>query len=132
MRRRTIRNHVLSVQIDANCWLILESMGCHVWNLRVVGPEPLERELLDLTVREAAAPAVVLSSDHFKDFNPCVIVPASPQWRHALLMDEVDSARRRHAQCGDIDSSRCAGISEDLPIASIKDRTFSSRTYLPR
>ena len=33
---------IFSIKIDPKRWLILETKGRHDWNLRVVGPEPLD------------------------------------------------------------------------------------------
>ena len=50
MPRSLIRVRIFSAQIDPERWLILERKGRHNWKLRVVCPEPLNAELVELTV----------------------------------------------------------------------------------
>ena len=85
MPRSLIRVRIFSAQIDPERWLILELKGRHDWNLRVVGPEPLNAELVELTVREAMDQALSIAKVHFKvhfrDMNPRVTVAPFQRWR---------------------------------------------------
>jgi hypothetical protein len=87
MRRGFIQDRIFSTKIDPERWLILEQKGVHNWNLRVVGPEPLNVELVELTGREARDRAVSMAKEHFKDVNPRVIVPRFQRWRMALFVE---------------------------------------------
>jgi len=56
MSSRLIRQ-MLSAKIDPERWLVLIKKGLHYWNFRVVGPEPLDVELVGLTDQEAETKA---------------------------------------------------------------------------
>jgi hypothetical protein len=87
MRRGFIREQILSTKIDPERWLVLERKGRHSWNLRVVGPEPLNAELVELTGSEAKEQAVSMAKGHFRDVNPRVRIPRSQQWEVVLFVE---------------------------------------------
>jgi hypothetical protein len=87
MSRCIIFEQIFSTTIDRERWLILELKGRHNWTLRVVGPEPLCADLVELTVREAKDQAVAMAKEHFKGVNPRVIVAPFQQWRKALFVE---------------------------------------------
>jgi hypothetical protein len=89
MPRGFIREQIFSTKIDPKRWLILETKGRHDWNLRVVGPEPLVVDLVELTDREAKKWAVSLAKVHFRRVNPRVIVARFQQWREALFVERI-------------------------------------------
>ena len=86
MPSRLIRQ-MLSAKIDPERWLVLIKRGLHQWNLRVVGPEPLDVELVELTDQEAKNHALSMANEHFRAVNPRVIIPRFQQWRVALSVD---------------------------------------------
>jgi hypothetical protein len=86
MPSRLIRQ-IFSVKIDPERWLVLLKNGLRRWNLRVVGPEPLDVELVELTDHEAKNRALSMASEHFSTVNPKVTIPRSQQWRVALSTD---------------------------------------------
>ena len=85
MPSRLIRQ-MFSVKIDPERWLVLIKKGLHRWNLRVVGPEPLDVELVDLTDHEAKNHALSAANEHFRTVNPKVIIPRFQQWRIAMIL----------------------------------------------
>ena len=88
MPRRLIRVRIFSAQTDPERWLILELKGRHDWNLRVVGPEPLNAELVELTVHEAMDQALSMVKVHFRDMNPRVTLAPFQRWREALFVEQ--------------------------------------------
>ena len=52
MPRGFIQEQIFSTMIDPERWLVLETKGRHDWNLRVVGPEPLDVDLVELTAQK--------------------------------------------------------------------------------
>ena len=84
MLRRFIRDEIFSVKIDPERWLVLIKKGLHNWNLRVVGPEPLDVDLLELSDHEAKDQALSVAAEHFKAVNPRVVISRIQQWRLAL------------------------------------------------
>jgi len=91
MPRGFIREQIFSIMIDRERWLVLETRGHHDWNLRVVGPEPLDVDLVELTTPQAKRRAVVLAKEHFRNANPRVIVARLQQWREALFVEHAYS-----------------------------------------
>ena len=87
MPRRLIREQIFSTMIDPERWLVLETKGRHDWNLRVVGPEPLYADRVELTAREAKDWAVSMAEEHFRNVNPRVIVARFQRWREALFVE---------------------------------------------
>ena len=87
MLKGFIREQIFSTQLDRERWLILETNGRHDWNLRVVGPEPFEADLVDLTAPVAKDRALAIAKEHFKNVNPRVIVQRFQQWRKALFVE---------------------------------------------
>jgi hypothetical protein len=87
MPKGFIREQIFSMKIDPKCWLILETKGFHDWNLRVVGPEPLEAYRVKLTVREAMDWAMSLAKEHFGNVNPRVMVAQLQRWREAVFVE---------------------------------------------
>jgi len=81
----------ISLMIDRERWLVLETKDRHDWNLRVVGPEPLDVDLLELTTPQAKRRAVALAKEHFRNANPRVIVARLQQWREALFVEHAYS-----------------------------------------
>jgi hypothetical protein len=81
---RFIQREIFSVKIDPERWLVLMKKGFHDWNLRVLGPEPLDVELLKLTDHEAKCEALTLAQKHFRAVNPGVKIPRFQRWRLAL------------------------------------------------
>jgi hypothetical protein len=88
MPKGFIREQIFSMKIDPKRWLILATKGRHDWNLRVVGPEPLNVDLVELTDREAMDWAISLAKVHFRKVNPRVIVARFQQWREALFVEQ--------------------------------------------
>ena len=78
---------MLSAKIDPERWLVLMKRGLHRWNFRVVGPEPLDVELVELTDQEAKNHALSMAKEHFRTVNPRVIIDQFQQWRIALSVD---------------------------------------------
>jgi hypothetical protein len=78
---------IFSMKIDPKRWLILETKGRHDWNLRVVGPEPLDVYRVKLTVREAKDWAISIAKEHFRNVNPRVIVAQFQRWREAVFVE---------------------------------------------
>jgi hypothetical protein len=78
---------MLSAKIDPERWLVLIKSGLNPWNLRVVRPEPLDVELVELTDQEVKNHALSRANEHFRTVNPRVIVPRFQQWRVALSVD---------------------------------------------
>jgi hypothetical protein len=91
MPRGFIREQIFSTIIDRERWLVLETKGHHDWNLRVVGPEPLDVDLVELTAQEAKDWAVALAKEHFRNVNPRVIVRRFQRWREALFVERAYS-----------------------------------------
>ena len=91
MPRGCIREQIFSIMIDRERWLVLETKGQHDWNLRVVGPEPLDVDLVELTAQEAKDWAVALAKEHFRNVNPRVLIERFQQWREALFVERVYS-----------------------------------------
>ena len=87
MPRGFIREQIFSMKVDPKRWLILETKGRHDWNLRVIGPEPLEDYLVESTVREAKDWAISRAKEHFRNVNPRVIVAQFQRWREAVLVE---------------------------------------------
>jgi hypothetical protein len=83
MLRRFIWEEIFSAKIDAERWLVLIKKGLHNWNLRVVGPEPLNVDLVELTSDEARDEALSIAKEHFKAVNPRVVISRIQQWRLA-------------------------------------------------
>jgi hypothetical protein len=79
------REHMFSMKIDPERWLVLIKKGLHNWNLRVVGPEPLDVELVKLTGSQAKDRAVLMAAKHFKAVNPRVVISRIQQWRLAMF-----------------------------------------------
>ena len=88
MPRGFIREQIFSMKIDPKRWLILETKGLHDWNLRVVGPEPLEVYRVKLTVREAKDWAISMAREHFRKVNPRVIVAQFQRWQEAVFVEQ--------------------------------------------
>ena len=70
---------------------MLETRGHRDWNLRIVGPEPLDVDLVELTAQEAKDWAVALAKEHFRNVNPRVLVARLQQWREALFVERAYS-----------------------------------------
>jgi len=87
MPKGSLREQIFSTKIDPKRWLILETKGRHDWNLRVIGPEPLEDYLVESTVREAKDWAISRAKEHFRNVNPRVIVAQFQRWREAVLVE---------------------------------------------
>jgi hypothetical protein len=85
---RLIRQ-MLSAKVDPERWLVLIKRGLDHWNFRVVGPEPLDVELVASTDHEAKNQALSVAQQHFRAVNPKVIVPRFQQWRTALSADQM-------------------------------------------
>lgn len=85
---RLIRQ-MLSAKVDPERWLILIKSELNHWNFRVVGPEPLDVELVALTGHEAKNHALSMAQQHFRAVNPKVVVPRFQQWRTALSADRM-------------------------------------------
>jgi hypothetical protein len=94
MRERFRREEMFSFKIDPERWLVLITKGLHNWNLRVVGPEPLNVDLVDLTDQEAQGQALSLATKHFEAVNPKVVISRIQQWRLALSSEQACSATR--------------------------------------
>ena len=84
-----IIRQMLSAKIDPERWLILIKKGLHRWNLRVVGPEPLDVELVELTDQHAKNQALSIASEHFKTTNPRIVIPRFQEWRIAMSADRT-------------------------------------------
>jgi hypothetical protein len=78
---------MLSAKIDPERWLVLIKRGLHHWNFRVVGPEPLDVEMEELTDQDAKNHALSMAKEHFRAVNPKVRIPRFQQWRTALSAD---------------------------------------------
>ena len=87
MPKRFTRDQIFSMKVDPERWLVLETTGVRDWNLRIVGPEPLEAERLELNVFEAKNWAVSMAKEHFRRVNPRVIITRFQQWREALFVE---------------------------------------------
>ena len=85
---RLIRQ-MLSAKVDPERWLVLIKRGLNHWNFRVVGPEPLEAELVALTDHEAKNHALLMAQQHFRAVNSKVVVPRFQRWRTALSADRM-------------------------------------------
>jgi hypothetical protein len=88
MSSRLIRQ-MLSAKIDPERWLVLIKRGLHYWDFRVVGPEPLDVELVGLTDHEAETKALSMAKEHFRTVNPKVLIPRFQRWRTALSADRM-------------------------------------------
>jgi len=91
MPRGFIREQIFSIMIDRERWLVLETKERHHWNLRVVGPEPLDVDLVELTAQQAKDRAVALAKEHFRNVNPRVLIERFQQWREALFVERAYS-----------------------------------------
>ena len=91
MPRGFIREQIFSTMIDPERWLVLETRGRHDWNIRLVGPEPFDVDLVELTAQEAKDWAVSMAKEHFRNVNPRVIVARFQQWREALFVERCYS-----------------------------------------
>jgi hypothetical protein len=80
---------MLSAKIDPERWLILIKRGLNNWNFRVVGPEPLDVEMVALNDREAKNRALSMAQQHFRAVNPKIAVPRFRQWHTALSADRM-------------------------------------------
>jgi len=87
MPRGFIREQIFSIMIDRERWLVLETKGHRDWKLRIVGPEPLDVDLVELTAQEAKDWAVALAKEHFRNVNPKVLIARLQQWREALFVE---------------------------------------------
>jgi hypothetical protein len=85
MSRDFVREHMFSMKIDPERWLVLIKRGLNNWNLRVVGPEPLD--LVKLTGSQAKDRAVSMAAEHFKAVNPRVVISRIQQWRLAMFSE---------------------------------------------
>ncbi len=63
-------NKCFLTKIDPERWLVLMKKGLHDWNLRVIGPEPLDVDLADMTVCQAQECSLSMATEHFKAVNP--------------------------------------------------------------
>jgi hypothetical protein len=88
MSTRLIRQ-MLSAKVDPERWLVLIKRGLNHWNFRVVGPEPLDVELVALTDHEAKNHALSMAQQHFREVNPKVVVTRFQRWRTALSADRM-------------------------------------------
>lgn len=88
MPMRLIRQ-MLSAKVDPERWLVLIKRGLSHWNFRVVGPEPLDVELVAFTDHEAQKHALSMAQQHFRAVNPKIVVPRFQQWRTALSADRM-------------------------------------------
>jgi hypothetical protein len=70
---------------------VLETKGHYDWNLRIVGPEPLDVDLVRLTAQEAKDWAVALAKEHFRKANPRVLIERFQHWREALFVERAYS-----------------------------------------
>jgi len=89
--RGFIREQIFSIMIDRERWLVLETRGHRDWNLRIVGPEPFDVDLVELTAQGAKDRAVALAREHFRNVNPRVIIARFQQWREALFVERAYS-----------------------------------------
>ena len=87
MLRRLIREEMFSAKIDPERWLVLMKKGLRNWNLRIVGPEPLDVDLTELSGRDAKDQALSVAQEHFKMANPRIVVPQVQKWRLALFSE---------------------------------------------
>jgi len=87
MLKKYVNTVMFSAKIDPERWLVLIRKGLRRWNLRVIGPEPLDVELVELTDNAAKNHALMTAKEHFDAVNPRVVVPRSQQWRVALSVD---------------------------------------------
>jgi hypothetical protein len=87
MFRKYFQTIMFSAKVDPERWIVLIKRGLRRWNLRIVGPEPLDVELVELTDTEAKDRALLTAKDHFGAVNPRIIIPRSQQWRVALSVD---------------------------------------------
>ena len=88
MPTRLIRQ-MLSARVDPERWLVLIKKGLNHWNFRVIGPEPLDVQLVASTDLEAKRHAGSMAQKHFRAVNPKVIIPRFQQWRTALSADRM-------------------------------------------
>jgi hypothetical protein len=63
--------------------------GLHRRKFRVVGPEPLDVEMEELTGHEGEKRALSLAREPFKTVNPKVRIRRFRQWRTALSADRM-------------------------------------------
>ena len=87
MLRGFLREEMFTAKIDPERWLVLIKKGLHKWNLRVVGPEPLDVDLIELIGHEAKDQALSMAKKHFKAVNPKVIISRIQQWRIATSLE---------------------------------------------
>ncbi len=80
---------MLSAKIDPERWLVLIKRGLHHWNFRVVGPEPLDVEMEELTDGAAQNRALSMAKAHFRAVNPKVRIRPFQRWRTALSADRM-------------------------------------------
>jgi hypothetical protein len=88
MSTRLVRQ-MLSAKLDPERWLVLMKRELDHWNLRVVGPEPLEVELVASTDHEAENSAWSIARQHFRSVNSKVVIPRFQRWRTALSADRM-------------------------------------------
>ena len=91
MPRSFIREQIFSIRIDRERWLVLETNGHRDWKLRIVGPEPLDVDWVELTAQEAKEWAVAIAKEHFRNVNPSIVVRRFQRWRDALFVERVYS-----------------------------------------
>jgi hypothetical protein len=80
---------IFSAKIDPERWLVLLKERFNHWHLKVVGPEPLDADLVELTDEEAKHYALAMAEEHFRAVNPKVIIPRFQRWRTALSADRM-------------------------------------------
>ena len=88
MITRFVREQMFSAKIDPERWLVLMKKGLHDWNLRVIGPEPLDVDLADMSVFQAQECSLSMATEHFKAVNPRVLTSRTQQWRLALSSEQ--------------------------------------------
>ena len=88
MITRFIREQMFSAKIDPERWLVLMKKGLHDWNLRVIGPEPLDVDFADMSASQAQERSLSLASEHFKAVNSKVLISRIQQWRLALSWEQ--------------------------------------------
>jgi len=91
MLRRLIREEMFSAKIDPQRWLVLMKKGLHDWNLRIVGPEPLDVDLLELSGHEAKDRALSMAQEHFRLANPDIVISRIQRWRVAVFSERAYS-----------------------------------------
>jgi len=89
MITRFIREQIFSAKVDPERWLVLMKKGLHDWNLRVIGPEPLDVDFADMSASQAQERSLSMATEHFKAVNPKVLTYRIQQWRLALSWDRV-------------------------------------------